>query len=87
MFSFSESAVRTSQGSDLVPGLQEALGKIISLESTEKVVFWTTGEIQPDTYSQRKDHTKHLQALSLGKDQYPLVLHPSKYADSDFQYY
>lgn len=41
MYSFSESAVRTSQGSDLVPGLQEALGKIISLESTENVVLYS----------------------------------------------
>ena len=39
MCSFSESAVRTSQGSDLVLGLQEALGKIVAPESTEKVVL------------------------------------------------
>jgi len=39
MYSFSESAVRTGQGSGLVSGLHEALEKIDTPESTEKLVF------------------------------------------------
>lgn len=59
MYSFSESAVGTSQGSDLVPGLQEALGgnSCSGEHWKSSFVFWSKGEIRADTFSQWKDHT------------------------------